>query len=155
MIADKPRYLDPFDAFLVRRKLISPVMSTYHLKEMNGETPAAAEQPSEPKPDAATTAIVQQQKEIDDKKAEQAKEIAKAIEENKKLQAEVEKINDNLDKSRKAVEKQAKQVETITSLYKSEKNAESKSKLMSAKDAAEKKLKDLKSHIELGENLVK
>ena len=74
--------------------------------------------------------------------------------ESQNLQAEIEKIEDNLKKSDKALDDQKKQIEQISTLYKKEEDTEAKAHLLSAKEQAIKKVKDLENHIKLGQKLV-
>lgn len=115
-------------------------------------------------PDLSTqsiTAVSQQLKGIDassaanePQKVSDPKVLAKKITESKNLQAEIEKIEDNLQKSQKALEDQKKQITSISALYTKEENPDAKAHLLSAKESAIKKVSDLENHIKLGNKLV-
>ena len=75
--------------------------------------------------------------------------------EKSKLSTELEKIKDNLTVSEKALEKETTNVESLIKLVEAESDKTAKATLKTTLDAAEKKVKDLKSHIALGEKLVK
>lgn len=117
-----------------------------------------AQQPANPAPAADTSKGAAETKvsvaALETNIDKNAKEVAKLIEEKKKLSDELDKIKENLTKSKTALTSEEKQVESISSLLKNEEDPEAKAKLMSAKDAAVKKVSDLRSHIVLGEKLV-
>lgn len=80
--------------------------------------------------------------------------LAKSIDEKKKVTDELEKIRDNLAKSKSALTTEETQVESISKLLADEEDAAAKAKFVSAKEAAVKKVTDLRAHIVLGEKLV-
>ena len=77
------------------------------------------------------------------------------MEDKKKLGGELDKIKDNLAKSKTALANEQKQVASLTELLVATKDADAKAKLQASLDAANKKVKDLNKHITLGEKLVK
>lgn len=80
--------------------------------------------------------------------------LADKLNEKTKLQQEADKIKENLSKSVVALGSEQANVDKLTALKDGETDLAARAQMLTTLDAAEKKVKDLQKHIDLGNKLV-